>query len=105
MRESFIYRHLHGAPEIMGIPVHQVLLLVAGGTLGALLVNQWSGAWAIVWALANAACGLVLHLVHAQDRIVLPMLKLRLVHRFQPRVTSYAPSYQRVELREDSEWA
>ena len=101
MRETFIYRHLHGAPEIMGIPVHQALLLVAGGTLGALLVNQWSGAAAIVWALATAACGLVLHLVHAQDRIVLPMLRLRLRYRFRLRVTSFAPSYQRVELGDD----
>ncbi len=101
MREAFIYRHLHGAPEILGVPVHQVLILVAVGTVGALLVNQWSGAWAIVWSLATAACGLVLHLVHAQDRIVLPMLKLRMVHRFQDRVASYAPSYQRVELEED----
>jgi hypothetical protein len=101
MREAFIYRHLHGAPEILGIPVHQALVLVAGGTLGALLVNQWSGTAAIVWALATAGCGLVLHLVHAQDRIVLPMLKLRLRHCFRPRVTSYAPSYQRVEFQED----
>jgi len=101
MREAFIYRHLHGAPEILGIPVHQALVLVAAGTLGALLVNQWSGTAAIAWALATAACGLVLHLVHAQDRIVLPMLKLRLCHRFRPRVTSYAPSYQRVEFQED----
>jgi len=101
MREAFIYRHMHGAPEILGIPVHQALVLVAGGTLGALMVNQWSGTAAIVWALATATCGLVLHLVHAQDRIVLPMLKLRLRHRFRPRVTSYAPSYQRVEFQED----
>ena len=101
MREAFIYRHLHGAPEIMGVPVHQVLILVAAGTLGALLVNQWSGTAAIAWALAVAGCGLVLHLVHAQDRIVLPVLKLRMRHRFQSRVTSYAPSYQRVDLRED----
>ena len=105
MREAFIYRHLQGAPEIMGIPVHQALILVATGTLGALLINQWSGFAAIVWALYIAACGLMLHLVHAQDRIVLPMLKLRLRYRFKLRVTSYAPSYQRVELREDSEWA
>lgn len=101
MREAFIYRHLHGAPEILGVPVHQVLVLVGLGTIGALLVNQWSGVWAIAWALATAACGLVLHLVHAQDRIVLPMLRLRMVHRFQARVTSYAPSYQRVEIGED----
>ncbi|BDU76839.1 hypothetical protein [Mesoterricola sediminis] len=66
----------------------------------ALLVNQWSGAWAIAWALANVACGLVLHLVHAQDRIVLPMLRLRLSHRFQAQVSSFAPSCQRVDLRE-----
>ncbi len=97
MREAFIYRHLHGAPEILGVPVHQVLVLVGAGTMGALLVNQWSGIGAIAWALASAACGLVLHLVHAQDRIVLPMLKLRMVHRFQARVASYAPSAQRVE--------
>ena len=101
MREAFIYRHLHGAPEILGIPVHQVLLLVAAGTLGALLINQWSGAAAVAWALALAALGLVLHLVHAQDRIVLPMLRLRLRYRFRLRVTSFAPSYQRVELGED----
>jgi len=100
MREAFIYRHLHGAPLVLGMPVHQVLVLVAVGTLGALLVNQWSGAWAIAWGLAAVACGLVLHVVHAQDRIVLPMLKLRLQHRFQARVASYAPSYQRVVLRE-----
>jgi len=81
--------------------VHQVLALVAGGTLGALLVNQWSGLWAILWALAALASGLVLHLVHTQDRIVLPLLKLRMTHRFQAQVASFAPSRQRVEMGED----
>jgi hypothetical protein len=97
MRETLIYRTLHGAPMVLGIPVHLVLALAAVGTLGALLVNQWSGAWAIAFALGSIGVGFVLHLVNAQDRIVLPVLKLRLRHRFQDRVSSFAPSYQRVE--------
>lgn len=97
MREVLIYRYLHGAPMVLGIPVHLVLTLATVGTLGALLVNQWSGAGAIAFALGALATGFVLHLAHAQDRIVLPMLRLRMRHRFQPRVSSFAPSYQRVE--------
>ena len=100
MRETYIYRHLHGAPQVLGVPVHQVLVLVTVGTLGALLVNQWSGMAAIGCALAVVLLGLVLHLVHAQDRIVLPMLRLRMRHRFHPRVSSFAPSYQRVDVGE-----
>jgi hypothetical protein len=84
----------------MGIPVHLVLILATVGTLGALVVNQWSGAGAIAFALGSLGAGFVLHLVHAQDRIVLPLLKLRMLHRFQPRVSSFAPSYQRVESLE-----
>jgi hypothetical protein len=101
MREAFIYRHLHGAPQVLGVPVHQALILVGVGTLGSLLVNQWSGVAAIGFALAAAAFGLVLNLVHGQDRIVLAVLRLRMRHRFQSRVASYAPSYQRVDVRED----
>jgi hypothetical protein len=101
MREALIYRYLHGAPMVLGIPVHLVLALAAVGTLGALLVNQWSGAWAIAFGLGSIGAGFVLHLVYAQDRIVLPILKLRLRHRFQDRVSSFAPSYQRVEGLED----
>jgi hypothetical protein len=100
MREALIYRYLHGAPMVFGIPVHLVLALATVGTLGALLVNQWSGAWAITFALGAIGAGFVLHLVNAQDRIVLPVLKLRLRHRFQDRVSSFAPSYQRVEGQE-----
>lgn len=81
---------------VLGIPVHLVLLLATVGTLGALLVNQWSGAWAIAFALGAIGAGFVLNLVNAQDRIVLPVLKLRMRHRFQERVSSFAPSYQRV---------
>jgi hypothetical protein len=101
MREAFVYRHLHGAPRILGVPVHQILVLVAAGTLGALLLNQWSGILALGFALAVALLGLALHLVHSRDRIFIPLLKLRLGHRFQPRVSSHAPSYQRVDLEED----
>jgi hypothetical protein len=97
MREALIYRYLHGAPMVLGIPVHLVLLLATVGTLGALLVNQWSGVWAIVFALGAIGAGFVLNLVNAQDRIVLPVLKLRMRHRFRDRVSSFAPSYQRVE--------
>jgi hypothetical protein len=100
MREALIYRYLHGAPMVMGIPVHLVLILATVGTLGALVVNQWSGAGAIAFALGSLGVGFVLHLVHAQDRIVLPLLKLRMLYRFQPRVSSFAPSYQRVESLE-----
>jgi type IV secretory pathway VirB3-like protein len=101
MREALFYRHLHGAPQVMGVPVHQMLALVAVGTIGALVVNQWSGAAAIVFALAAVVLGVVLQLINAQDRIVLPVVKLRLLNRFQQRVSSYAPSYQHVEWKED----
>ena len=101
MREALFYRHLHGAPQVMGVPVHQVLALVAVGTLGALVINQWSGTAAIVFALAAVVLGVVLQLINAQDRIVLPLVKLRLLNRFQHRVSSYAPSYQHVEWVED----
>ena len=101
MREALIYRYLHGAPMVLGIPVHLVLSLATVGTLGALLVNQWSGAGAIAFSLGALGAGFVLHLVHAQDRIVIPLLKLRMMHRFQARVSSFAPSYQRVSGLED----
>jgi hypothetical protein len=100
MREALIYRYLHGAPMVLGIPVHLVLILATVGTLGALLVNQWSGAWAIAFAVGALGVGFVLHLVNAQDRIVLPLLRLRMRYRFQPRVSSFAPSYQQVESLE-----
>ena len=97
MREALIYRTLHGAPMVLGIPVHLVLVLATVGTLGALLVNQWSGVWAIAFALGTIGTGFVLNLVNAQDRVALPVLRLRMRHRFQDRVSSFAPSPQRVE--------
>lgn len=101
MREALFYRHLHGAPQVMGVPVHQVLTLVAVGTIGALVINQFSGTAAIVFALAAVVLGVVLQLINAQDRIVLPVVKLRLLNRFQQRISSYAPSYQHVEWKEE----
>ena len=101
MREALFYRHLHGAPQVMGVPVHQVLALVAAGTIGSLVINQWSGTAAIVYALAAIILGVVLQVINAQDRIVLPLVKLRLLNRFLLRVSCYAPSYQHVAWKED----
>lgn len=102
-RRTRIYRSLHGAPMLAGVPVHYALVLVGlavvvgvglvpvskllGFTIAAVVLFAWGG----------------LGLVFAQDRVQVPLFSLRLRHRFASRITSYSPSYQRVRIVADGE--
>ena len=100
--ERAIYRSLHSAPMLGGIPAPYALALVGAAALGGLVVFM-----AIDKLLGTITVGAVLAAwgalaaIFAQDRVQVPLFWLRLVHRFPARISSYSPSYQRVVIVED----
>jgi hypothetical protein len=99
-RQTPIYRTLHGAPMLAGVPVHYLLLLLGGAVVG--------GVGGMFASRLVGVCGLVvvgavwagLGIVFGRDRVVVPILILRLRHRFPPSISSYARSYLRVQVVE-----
>jgi hypothetical protein len=95
-----IYRCLHGAPMLGGVPAHYALALVGVASLlgfGLMSVSRVVGLSVvagvlIVWGL--------LVVVYGQDRVAVPLFFLRIFHRFPRRITSYCRSYQRVEFED-----
>src|SRR5262245_58298529 len=95
-REARIYRSLHGAPMLAGVPVHYLLVLVGLAVVvgvGLIPVSKLLGV-AVVGAVLTAWAGL--GMVFSRDRVQVPLFFLRLRHRFADRITSYSPSYQTV---------
>jgi hypothetical protein len=93
-----IYRSLHSAPLLGGIPAHYALSLVSVGALlgfGLMSVTK-AGGLAIVFGVL-VLWG-VLALVFGQDRVAVPLFVLRRFHRFPCRIVSYSPSQQHVVI-------
>jgi hypothetical protein len=95
-----LYRTLHGAPMLAGVPAHYALVLMGAATLlgfGLLPVSKLVG-FAVVAGVVAAWVGLAI--VFGQDRAQVPLFVLRLFHRFPRKITSYCPSRQRVVVEE-----
>jgi hypothetical protein len=100
VRTARIYRLLHGAPMLAGIPAHYVLILMGIGTvfgLGGMIVSKLVG---LLVVAGVGAAWMVLALVYGQDRTRVPVLLLQLRYRFCRHVTSFCPQYLRVRLEE-----
>jgi type IV secretory pathway VirB3-like protein len=95
-----IYRSLHGAPMLAGVPAHYALILVGVAALmgfGVMAIDRIVGlsvvgADLLLWA--------VLVFVFSQDRVQVPLFVLRMFHRFPRRITSYSRSRQRIVIVE-----
>lgn len=97
-RETRIYRSLHGAPMLTGVPVHYALVLVGLAVVvgvGLIPVSKLLGLIVVV-AVLLAWAGLAV--VFSRDRVQVPLFFLRLRHRFAGRISSYSPSYQVVRF-------
>jgi hypothetical protein len=98
-----IYRSLHSAPMLGGVPAPIALALVAAAAVGGLVVfsaiDKLLGVLSI--AMVGAIWG-VLAAVFAQDRVQVPLFWLRLFHRFPARVSSFSPSLKRVVIIEEA---
>lgn len=95
-----IYRLLHGAPMLAGVPAHHVLVLLGVGTvfgLGGMSVSKTLGL--VVLSLVLLAW-MVLAFIHGQDRARVPLMLLRLRWRFARRLESYSPSGVTVRLED-----
>jgi type IV secretory pathway VirB3-like protein len=93
-----LYRSLHGAPMLAGVPAHYALVLVGVAALlgfGVMAVDRIIGIGVVVGVLLIWA---VMAIVFAQDRVHVPLFVLRLFHRFPRRITSYSRSRQRVVI-------
>ncbi len=93
-----MYRSLHGAPMLAGVPAHYALVLVGVAALlgfGIMAVDKIVGLGVVAAVLLLWA---VMAIVFAQDRVQVPLFVLRLVHRFPQRITSYSRSRQRVVI-------
>lgn len=91
-----LYRSLHGAPMLAGVPAHYALVLVGVATLlgfGVMAVDKIVGLGVVVGVVLVWA---VMAVVFAQDRVQVPLFVLRLFHRFPRRITSYSRSRQSV---------
>ena len=96
-----IYRHLHGAPMLLGLPAHFVLVLLALGCIGGFGVMTASTGAGIVVVGLVIACWVGLAFIFKQDRVSVPLLLLRLRHRFPAVISSFTRGYARVLLEED----
>jgi hypothetical protein len=91
-RRTPIYRLLHGAPMLGGIPAHYVLVLLGVATvfgLGAMSVSKMVG---IVVLCLVGLTWMALAFVYGQDRARVPLMLLRRRYRFVRRIDSYSPS-------------
>lgn len=93
-----LYRSLHGAPMLAGVPAHYALILVGVASLlgfGVMAIDKIIGL-AIVAAVLLAWA--VMAIVFAQDRVHVPLFVLRLFHSFPRRIASYSRSRQRIVI-------
>ncbi len=99
-RRTPIYRLLHGAPMLGGVPAHYVLVLLGMATvfgLGAMSVSKMVG---VVVLCLVAVTWMALAFVFGQDRARVPLMLLRLRYRFARRIDSYSPSGVSVRVEE-----
>ena len=100
-RRTPIYRLLHGAPMLGGIPAHYVLVLLGVATvfgLGAMSVSKMVG---IVVLCLVGLTWMALAFVYGQDRARVPLMLLRLRYRFARRIDSYNPSGVGLQIEGD----
>lgn len=100
VRCARLYRLLHGAPMLGGVPVHYALALlglVFVGGFGGMLVSDFVGA---VAAIAVVIAWGVLTFIYRLDRVAVPLFALRLRYRFPSVVSSFTPSGRKVFVRE-----
>jgi hypothetical protein len=96
-----MYRSLHGAPILAGVPLQYLLgLLGAGvvGGVGAMFASRLAG---LVGLGAVVAAWGGLGVLFGRDRVVVPTFVLRLRYRIPARIASYAPSYLGLRVVED----
>jgi hypothetical protein len=102
-RRTPIYRSLHGAPMLAGVPVHYLLGLLGLGVVvgvGGMFASRLVG---LVGLLVVGSLWSGLGLVFGRDRVVVPILLLRLRFRFPAAISSYAPSYLRLTVLGEDE--
>lgn len=100
VQRTVIYRSLHSAPRLGGLPVHYAFVLAVVAVLcgfGLMSVSKVIGlsiaaTVAVVWA--------VLAMIFARDRVQIPLFFLGLRRRQPKRVTSYSQSYITVRVEE-----
>ena len=100
-RRTPIYRMLHGAPMLFGIPAHYVLVLFGVATvfgLGGMSVSKTVGI-SVLCVVGAAWLGLAF--VCGQDRARVPLMLLRLRYKFAKRLDSYSGSGVTVRIEEE----
>lgn len=101
-RKTLIYKSLAGAPMLVGVPIHVLLILIVSGTLSIFTLNiifGWVGALCSVVVLA-AVWGF-LGFIYSQDQTAVPFFFLSVRNTFKTKTDSFAPSYQVVDITED----
>ena len=101
MAPRVIYRSLHGAPMLAGVPVHYALALLGTASVagfGVMSLTTVGGLLVVGSALLVWAC---LAVVFRKDRVAVPLFLLRLRFRFPASIASYTRSYCRVHVKED----
>ncbi len=101
VRRNAIYRLLHGAPMLGGIPAHLVLVLLGVATvfgLGAMSISKMVGI--VVLGLVGIVW-MGLAFVYGQDRTQMAVMLLRARYRFPRRIESYSPGHQTVSFGEE----
>jgi hypothetical protein len=83
-----------------GIPAHNALLLLLAGFAGGFGLTLVSHLAALLVVAAVASAWTALALVYRQDRVVIPLLLLRLRFRFPQAISSYTRSRSRMILEE-----
>lgn len=101
-RETLIYKSLAGAPMLVGLPVHILLILVVVGILSIFILNLVLG-WlaALISAVCLACVWGFLGFIYSQDQTAVPIFLLSLRNVFKKKINSFAPSYQTVEITEE----
>jgi uncharacterized membrane protein YtjA (UPF0391 family) len=100
-RRTPIYRLLHGAPMLGGVPAHYVILLLGVAAvfgLGGMSVHKATG---VAILCMVGLTWLVLAFIYGQDRVRVPLMLLRLLHRFARRTDSYSPGQIRIRIEEE----
>jgi hypothetical protein len=100
-RRTALYRSLHGAPILAGVPVHYLLALLGVGVVGGVGAMFLSRLVGLVCLLMVGSAWAALGFVFGRDRVVVPIVLLRLRYRFPAGISSYARSYLRVLVIEE----
>jgi hypothetical protein len=101
VRRASIYRLLHGAPMLGGVPAHYVLVLLGAATvfgLGSMSVSKMIGI-AVLGLVGIVWMGLAF--VYGQDRTQMSVMLLRARFRFARRIESYSPAPVVVRFEEE----